>query len=551
MPDSRVQQVIKDQQQLESNRGLFDQHWREVAERVLPRQNDFQTATSNVTQGAKRTEKIFDSTAPLALERFASAIDSLITPATQQWHGIEPEDSDLAQDHEVRVWCEQVTKLLFRMRYRPAANFASQVHECYVSLGAFGNLGLYTEDEYGIGTRYKSMAMSELYFAENFVGIVDLVHRKFPMSARAAVQRFGSKCPEKISKEAEKGNAFKEFDFIHCVKPNEERRPGRRDYRGMRFTSYYVFLEGQEMVKVGGYRTMPYSISRHVTAPRETYGRSPAMMVLPDIKMVNEMEKTVIRAAHKIVDPPLLLYGDGAIQAFSTKPNALNYGGVDDSGHQLVVPLKTGSNLPIAFEMQEQKRKVINDAFYITLFQILVDNPRMTATEALIRAQEKGQLLAPTVGRQQSELLGPNVERELDILDHAGALPPMPQKLIDAGARVKLIYTSPLQRLRRAEDGVAISRTIEMLTPIANAGRPEVFDIFNENLGTEIAEINGVTASVLRSPDELSARREQKDQQEQQQIDAKNALAAAGAAKNLGQAAQAAGFVPPAEVPQP
>jgi hypothetical protein len=223
---------------------------------------------------------------------------------------------------------------------------------------------------------------------------------------------------------AEEREPFRKWEFIHAVYPNEGRQYGRRDRTGMAFTSCYVSVEGQSLLSEGGYRTMPYQISRHVTAPRETYGRSPAMAVLPDIKMVNEMEKTVIRAAHKIVDPPLLLYKDGALSAFSARPNALNFGGVDDQGRQLVHPMKTGSNLPIAFEMTEQKRKLINDAFYVTLFQILVDNPRMTATEALIRAQEKGQLLAPTVSRQQSEFLGPLVERELDILGDGGCPAP-------------------------------------------------------------------------------------------------------------------------------
>ncbi|STU67291.1 Bacteriophage head to tail connecting protein [Klebsiella pneumoniae subsp. ozaenae] len=56
--------------------------------------------------------------------------------------------------------------------------------------------------------------------------------------------------------------------------------------------------------------------------------------------------------------------------------------------------------------LAEQKRQTINDGFFITLFQILVDNPQMTATEAMLRAQEKGQLLAPTAGRIQAEFLG-------------------------------------------------------------------------------------------------------------------------------------------------
>lgn len=549
MTDSRVLDIFSLHSQMESDRATWESHWREIAERILPRQDDFQGA--NRVGGEKRTEKIFDATAVLALDRAASAIDSLITPATQQWHKLEPEDHRLIEDRSVVRYLDEVTKLLFRLRYRPAANFASQMHESLVSLMAFGTQGIFTDDVLGIGLRYKSIALAELYIAENHAGAIDYVHRKFPMTVRAAIQKWGeSALPDSITKIADK-EPLRKFDFIHCVKPNDEMKPNAQNYKGMAWSSYYCSVEGKRMLSQGGYRTMPYAVSRHVTAPRETYGRSPAMMALADIKMVNEMEKTTIRAAHKIVDPPLLVYGDGVLSAFNTRPNAINYGGVDAQGNQLVHPLKTGSNLPIVFEMAEQKRKLINDAFYVTLFQILVQNPRMTATEALIRAQEKGQLLAPTVGRQQSELLGPTIERELDILSMAGALPPMPEKLKRAGGGIRAIYTSPLQRLQRAEDGVSISRTIEMLTPIAQV-KPGIFDIFEDaELGYEIAEINGVPLKVLRTRESLAEKHAQDAANQQMTVDAKNAETAAGAAKNLGQAAQAAGFVAPAELPQP
>jgi hypothetical protein len=50
----------------------------------------------------------------------------------------------------------------------------------------------------------------------------------------------------------------------------------------------------------------------------------------------------------------------------------------------------------------------------------------MTATEVLERTREKGALLAPTTGRQQSKALGPMIEGELEILARAGALPELP-----------------------------------------------------------------------------------------------------------------------------
>lgn len=539
--DSRAISIIRDQEQMENERSTFDSHWTEVAERCLPRYDDFKTIRS---PGEKRNEKIFDSTALLALDRAASAIDSLITPSTQMYHMLGPEDENLAEDRQIKLYCQDVNKVLFRLRYKASANFASQAHECYVTQMAFGTMGMFIDEVLGSGMRYKSMPLSGLYIAENHAGIVDMWHRKFRLSARAAIQKWGNKLPEVIIKTAEK-NPFQKFEFIHCVKPNQDINPRRKDYRGMPISSYYVSMIGKRILGEGGYRRTPFAVGRHVTSPDEVYGRSPAMMVLPDIKMVNEMEKTIIRAAHKIVDPPLLAYGDG-ILAFATRPNAINYGTVNEQGTQLVHPMKTGSNLPIAVDMTEQKRKVINDAFYVTLFQILVQNPQMTATEALLRAQEKGQLLAPTVGRTQSEFMGPIINRELDIADELGLLPKMPKKLMDRGGIMKINYTSPLSRMRRAEDGVAIMRTIEAVAPIAQAN-PDVYDRFDfDMMVQELAEINGVPERVLRSMDDMIALREERKQAQQMQQILQGAEVASKAAKNMSQASQGAGFVEPA-----
>jgi hypothetical protein len=518
--------------------------WQEVADRVWPQMSDF---LSKREPGAKRTEKIFDSTACLALEKFAAAIHSLITPDNQQYHGLTPGDKSLREYHPLKQYLEDVTEALFAVRRSPFANFSSQASECYKSLGAFGTMGMMVEDVVGRGIRYKSCHLAELYISENEHGIIDTVHRKFEYTARQAAGAFGlENLPGKIKSALEKNDDASKFEFIHAVEPNRDRKRGRMDWEGMRFKSCYVSIEGRQLIEEGGYRTFPYAISRYSTNPKEVYGRGPAMMVLPDIKMLNEMEKTTLRAGHMAVDPPLLLLEDGALQGFQMRPRALNFGGVDGEGRQMVQPLKTGANLPWQIEMNDGKRKLINEAFLVTLFQILVETPQITATEALLRAQEKGQLLAPTMGRQQSEFLGPIIERELDILAMAGALPePSPEvaELMQDGM-IEIEYTSPLSRLVRSEDAVSILRTFEQLSPMAQLD-PGVFDVFDTDaLPRELAEINGVPAKVLRSKEAVAQIKEQKRQAAEMQSMLAAAPVAADAANNLANAAATAASIP-------
>lgn len=520
--DSRVDAILRDQASMESIKTNWNTLWRQIAQVTLPRSDWFNRVA--IAEGEKRTEHMFDSTAASALERAAAAMESEITPRTQRWHGLSLNDDALNEDMRWQRWLDACVDVMFRARYAPMANFASQASESYMSLMAFGTQALFIDEIIGRHLRYKSIHLSELCIAENHVGIIDKVHRKFELTVRQAVQKFGlDALPDNFATKLEK-EPERKFEFIHCVKPNEDNDP---DARRKAFVSQYVICEGRKIVLAGGYRTMPYAVSRAVTSPKEIYGRSPAMTALADIRMLNEMEKTTIRAAHRAVDPPLLLSEDGALQAFSTRPNALNFGGVDNNGRPMAIPLQTGANLPLALEMSDQKRKSINDIFYVTLFQVLVQNPQMTATEAMLRAQEKGALLAPMMGRQQSEFLGPMITRELDILSTAGLLPPPPDPLQEVDIDVE--YTSPLVRAQRSGEGVAIMNTLNAILPFAQI-EPKTLKRFNfDKIPVELAEINGMKSELLYSDDEMQ-------QLDEQDATAQAAQAAVAAAPQLSQA---------------
>ena len=89
--DKIAQEVVKRYERLKGDRGTWEEHWEEVADRVLPRYSEtFQTPDSGITRGEKRTEKMFDSTAALALERFAAVMESMLVPRNQKWHRLTP-----------------------------------------------------------------------------------------------------------------------------------------------------------------------------------------------------------------------------------------------------------------------------------------------------------------------------------------------------------------------------------------------------------------------------------------------------------------------------
>jgi hypothetical protein len=60
------------------------------------------------------------------------------------------------------------------------------------------------------------------------------------------------------------------------------------------------------MMSEGEYSTFPYSISRYSTSPEEVFGRGPAMQALADVKRLNKISESVLKAVDKILDPTLL-----------------------------------------------------------------------------------------------------------------------------------------------------------------------------------------------------------------------------------------------------
>lgn len=510
-----VDKLLGEFDYLASKRGIWENHWEEVSKRVLPYYSSSFFAQGNMTPGVKRGQDQYDTTATTALFRFAAAMESMITPANGKWHRLRCSDPNLQKIRNVALWFDQVNDLMFYYRYAPTANFQSQRHDCYVSIGAFGTSGLFTDTldpRFGKGLRYRHVNLGELFMAVNHQGSVDTVYRRFKMTLRQMKQKWPDTFPESLKPQLET-KPEEEKMIVHCVKPREDYEPRSLTAKAMRYGSFWICKDTRDLLGEGGYHTFPYSVGRYVTAPGEIYGRSPAMNVLPAIKVLNEEKKTIIKQGHRIVDPVLLAHDDGILSGFSLKPGAVNMGAVSAAGQRLVHELPTG-NLTIGKELMDDERMAINNEFMVTLFQILVETPQMTATEVLERAREKGALLSPTMGRVQSEDIGTQVVREFDVLMRNGMLPPPPPELIEARGEYHVEYDAPLNRAMRAEEAAGIMRTAQWAGEIAAQTQdPSAMDHFDwDTIIPTVADINGSPIRFIRDPKAVQALREGRQQ---------------------------------------
>lgn len=544
-PNQTAVEIIRRADKAKADRSNFDGQFEQIARYVLPRMGDFQ---SKREKGTRRDEAIYDSTAPLALPSFAAAIESLVIPRTQKYHGYKPSEPALLNNPKVMLYLEQLRDLTFRLRYSAKSNFASQASEVFLSLGAFGTGALLVEDGLSRGIMYRSIPLAQLWLIEDAWGFIVGFFWRYDLTVRQAIGKWGREnLPENITKHAE-NDPEKTFEFLFHVCENDERKPGNVGPEGMKYRSYDIVIEGKQVLKKGGYRTFPLAVSRYTVAPGEVYGRSPAWDALADIKTLNEMAKTSLRYGQLVTDPPWLTADVDSMSPFSMRPGSINAGYMNERGDVLAKSAAPQGDPRFSLELQEQRRQAINRSFLVTLFQILVETPEMTATEAMLRAQEKGALLAPTMGRQQSEFLGTIITRELDIMAASGviedALGEMPDELALAGGALDIEYDSPLTRAQRAEEGVGVLRTLETVGTIAQYDQ-SVLEEINYYRGLKIvADANGAPLSLFNTPEEKQAMAAQKQQQQDMALALQAAPVIADTAKSVAEAQKASTAAP-------
>jgi hypothetical protein len=519
-----VSDILREFSQYQIWRNMTAAHCEEVAQLILPTsRNTFFFQNFN-WPGQKKTQQQVDATGALALHRFCAIADSLVTPRNSYWHGLQG-DPYVMKDRASRLWFENTTRELFRQRYAAHANFAAQNYNNWQSLGAFGNSTMYVDKfdsrwhRGSRGLRYKSVPFGETFFGENHQGKVDRMIRWFKLTAYQAVQKWGMDALPHQLRAPFAQNSQWPYNFLHCVRPRgDDYDPERLDEKGLPFSSHYVSLEGRCLMQAErGYRTFPYAVSRYDQTPGEVYGRGPAMLVLPALKTLNAEKATFLKQGHRAADPVLLMTDDGIV-GMDMRPGAGNKGGVNADGKPLVHVLPTG-DINISEKMMGEERSIIDDVFFVTIMKTLVENGNMTATQVVELANERGMLVAPTLGRQHTEYVGGMVERELDLLSEMRMLDEMPQRLKEAMGAYEVTDTSPLAKSAQMGEAAGLNRWIENLQRTASETQdPSWMDVVNADTASrDLATIYSVRETWQATDDQIAQKRKARANAQAQQ----------------------------------
>ncbi|MCD6149723.1 head-tail connector protein [bacterium] len=506
--EKKAKEIIDRYSRLKGERSQWDSLYEDVCTFVTPRRGGI---VAPRVKGGSRMGRVFSCTAIDANDTFAAGLyGHLCSPP---WFVLRPQNPQTEISDEENTWYSEATRILHEEL--AVSNFNLAVFEHFKDLGAIGSGCLFVEEGEKTSLNFLNLFIADFVYQENRHGLIDTVYRHITYTARQAVQEFGEDNvgPSVIKAYREPKDIDKRFEFIHAIYPDKGQR--------FPFKSIYVAVKDKLVVREGGYYELPCMADRLDKESNETYGRGIGVKMLPEIKLLNKMVETTIRAAEKVVEPPLMVPDDGFLSPLRTVPGGILYyrAGTPDR----IEPLNTHANIGLGLEMEAKREDAIKQAFFVDLFKLLAERKNMTATEVLERVEEKLVILGPMLGRLQSELFNPLIERCLGIVYRAGLLPPLPSGL----SMYSVQFTGKLAMAMKQMEVRSVQNTFNLLAPWAQVN-PAIMDNFDQDkIARGIGERVGLPGEWLRPKDDVDALRQQQQEAQAQEAQMQMAQEAA------------------------
>ena len=515
---------------LMEQRSTWESHWQECADFMQPRKAEI---TQDRARGDKRNLQIFDATAIHALELLASSLQGMLTSSANRWFSLRYKEDQLNDIDEAKEWLEDVTDKMYTAFAR--SNFQQEIFEAYHDLITFGTACMMIESDEDQILRFSTRHIKELYIQENDKGFIDTVYRRFKIPVHAAVEKFGLENLSLETGKLFKKEPFEKIELVHVARPRTIYNENKLDKKNMPFQSIYFEFSSGHIIDIGGFKELPYVIPRYLKASTEIYGRSPAMNALPDVKVLNKMVETAMKAAAKQVDPPLLVPDDSMLAPIRMSAGSLNY--YRAGSRDRIEPLNIGQATSVTLNQENQRRDAINKTFHID--QLMISSQRsMTATEVIQRNEEKMRILGPALSRLQSELLQPMILRVFNIMLRNKLFLVAPEVL--SNQEIEIEYVSPLAKAQKTQELSSIMRGIEIFGSLQNVA--PVFDYLDiDGLVDHVKDVLGLPAKVMRSRGEVQQIQQQKQAAEIEQAQMQQAQQVAESAGKIAPALKAMG----------
>jgi hypothetical protein len=439
-------------------RSTWEAHWQDCYDVALPQAGG---RARIVSPGERRTERVYDGTAPDAVEQLAAGLLAALTPPFSRWFGLAPGvDVPPADADRLAPVLERATGVL--QTHFDRSNLAVELHQCHLDLVVAGTACLLFEEAppgEASAFRFAAVPLAQVVMEEGPSGRLDGTFRRSEPTLADLLGRFGRDALPARAVEGGVRDPDRRFPLTEAALP---------DGTAVRYAAVLETDTGPVRLAHVRLRRSPFVNFRWMKTAGEVYGRSPVMKALPDIRTANKVVELVLKNASIAVTGIWQADDDGVLNPASIRlvPGTIIPKAVGSAG---LTPLAAPGRFDVSQLVLDDLRARIRNALLVDRLGP-VAGPRMTATEVAERAAETARLLGATFGRLQGELLVPLVLRGLAILARRGEVP----ELMVDGRLVDLQWHAPLARAQAQRDVRAVLGWLDGVAALGPDGQAVV-----------------------------------------------------------------------------
>lgn len=516
-------------QELKTERSSWLETCRDVSDFINPRHGRYSVTDRNLANSRKN--KILDSSALRSQRTLSAGLMSGMTSPARPWFNLQMADPDLNKVGDVKNWLFDVSEIMRRIFSK--SNVYRMLHTVYDELSLFGTAPAVLNYHHTNIIHGFPLTAGEYCIGADEFGQIDTLYREYQMTCKAMVEQFGDKVSSHVMNLYNQGKYDVYFTVLQCIEPRLDSRVDSPFAKDMPFRSIYIDDQGN-ILRESGYKQFPVVAPRWSVCSNDTYGVSPAMDALPDVKQLQLEQLRKSQGIDQQNNPTRIIPA-----SMKNKMSSLMAGGVlfaqsptDVAGVRSAFDIKPDLN-GLLMDIQDIRQR-IDSTFYADLFRMFEGSTQqMTAYEVSERQQEKMLMLGPVLERLDNELLSPLIQRTFDFMLQSNKVPPAPEDV--QGQEMMIEYTSVMAQAQKAVSINNQSRFLNSLGSIAQLDQ-NVLDKFDADAAVDdLADSLGVNPKMIISGRKLAAIRQQKAKAQAQAQAQQQGLMAAQQARDMSQ----------------
>mgnify|MGYP001490584739 FL=1 len=484
----------------------FRENWvplfEECYEYALPQRESFYHEEA----GQRRDDRIFDETAVVGVQEFASRLQSGIVPNFARWADLMAgSEVPVEQREEVNNELDEVTEYVFEVLQN--SNFSQEVHESFMDL-AVGTGVLCVEEGDSINpVTFSAIPLPHVVLDTGPDDKIDHVYRERKKVKFDHLQLMypNGKFNDQVLSFMGSGRETTVLEVV-CRDYSKKNQEAYFHYAICMTTKSCIYSK-----EISGIGSNPFVCFRWSKCAGEVYGRGPLINALSAIKTTNLTIELILENAQMSISGIYQMEDDGVINpdTINLVPGSIIPKAMGSAGLQ---PIQSAGRFDVAQLVLSDMRLNIKRALY----NDMLGNPDKTpasATEVAERMADLSRRMGSAFGRLQAELVQPVLQRVIYILKKQGRI----EVPTVNGREVKVRSVSPLAQAQANQDISSVARFLEL---VGGSFGPEMLQLLvdGEQTAIHLAKKFGVPESLIRDEEQRKQIAQMAQQMAQQQM---------------------------------